>query len=78
MSRSGAFYFIEAMNGAARGEPGVSGRRAADHRAPTAGRPDGSTFSLMRRMLAVVRRTIGAHGRASRGRHRLGDAARAD
>jgi len=75
MSRSGAFYFIEAMDGAAaRGRPGAPARRAV-HQAPAADRPDG----IVRRVLTALRRTLGGtHGRAGRGRHRLGDAARAD
>ena len=80
MSHSGAFYVIKAMEGdAAGGGRGVPGRRAADHRDPAAGRADGSMFSLVQRVLAVVRRNIGgAQGRTGRGRHTLGGAAPTD
>jgi len=80
MSCLGAFYVIKAMEeAAAGGGRGVRGRRAADHQAPAAGRLDGSMFSFLRRVLAVVRRNIGgALGRTGRGRHRLGGAAPAE
>jgi len=80
MSRVAAFYVIRALEGdAAGGRPAASGRRAVDHLAPAAGRPDGRAPSLARRLLAMVNRNLGgAHGRAGTGRHRLGDAARAE
>ena len=80
MSHSGAFYVIKAMEGdAAGGRRGVPGRRATDHRDPAADHADGSMFSLVQRVLAVVRRNIGgAQGRTGRGRHRLGGAAPTD
>ena len=80
MSHLGAFYVIKAMEGdAAGGGRGVPGRRAVDHRDPAADRADGSMFSLVQRVLAVVRRNIGgAQGRTGRGRHRLGGAAPMD
>ena len=80
MSRLGALYVIKAIEGpAAGGGPAVPGRRAVDHRAPAASRADGRTRSLARRVPAMVHRTIGGAGRrAGTGRHRLGDAARAE
>lgn len=80
MSHLGAFYVIKAMEGpAAGGGPAVPGRRAVDDQAPAAGRADGRTRSLARRVLAMARRTIGgAGGRAGTGRHRLGGAARTE
>ena len=80
MSHSGAFYVIKAMEGdAAGGGRGVPGRRAADHRDPAADHADGSVFSFVQRVLAVVCRNIGgAQGRTGRGRHRLGGAAPTD
>ena len=75
MSHSGAFYVIKAMEGdAAGGGRGVPGRRAVDHR----DHADGSMFSLVQRVLAVVRTIGGAQGRTGRGRHRLGGAAPTD
>jgi hypothetical protein len=80
MSRSGALYVISAIEqAAAGGGPGVPARRAADHQVIAAGRPGGNMLSRARRMLAAVQRgTGGAHGRAGRGRRRLGAAAQAD
>ena len=54
MSRSGVFYFIEAMDGAS--ARGRNGGRALDAQARVAARPGGSTRSLVRRVLAVLHR----------------------
>src|SRR4029077_4947018 len=68
MSHSGAFYVIKAMEGdAAGGGRGVPGSRAMDHRDPAADHADGSMFSLVQRVLAVVRTIGGAQGRTGRG-----------
>jgi hypothetical protein len=79
MSRSGVFYAVKAMERAAAGDaPRVPAKRAADHQAAAAARPDESTSSLARRILAAARDRIGgAAGRAGLGRP-LGGAARAD
>jgi len=79
MSRSGAFYVIKTMERAATGttaaDPSrIPSRRAVDHEAPAAARPDRRSPSLMRRVLAAVK---GAPGQTGRGR-RLGRAARAN
>jgi len=61
------------------GGRGVPGRSAAGHRDPAADRHDDSVLSLVRRVLAVVRRNIGGtQGRTGRGRHRLGGTAPTD
>jgi hypothetical protein len=84
MSRSGVFYVIKAMERtaagtAAAGAPRVPARQAVDREAAAAARPDGSTASLMRRVLAAVQHSVGVEpGAAGRGRRRLGGAARAD
>lgn len=79
MARSGVFYVVKAMEQAAAGNaPGVHGRREADHQAPAAVHPEGSTSSFVRRVLAAVRHSIGdPPGRAGQGRP-LGGAARVD
>jgi hypothetical protein len=76
MSHMAAFYVIKALEGdAAGGGPAASGRHAVDHIA----RADGRALSLARRVLAMVHRNLGgSHRRAGPGRHRLGDAARAE
>jgi hypothetical protein len=77
MARSGALYFIRAIEQAA--ADGGPGRRAGAHGAPAVGSPGGSMGVRTRRMLAAVRRRVGgAHGRAGRGRPRLGVASQAD
>jgi len=84
MSRSGVFYVVKAMERtaagtAAAGAARMPARQAGDREAAAAARPDGSTASLIRRLLAVVQRSVGvAQGAAARSRRRLGGAARAD
>jgi hypothetical protein len=84
MSRSGVFYVVKAMERTVAGTAATDARRvparhAADREAAAGARPDGSTSSVVRRMLAAVRRGIGgAPGTAGRSRRRLGGAARAD
>jgi hypothetical protein len=80
MSRLGALYVISAIEeAAAGGRPGVSARRAADHRVLAAGRPRGRMLWRARRMLAAAHRgTGGARGGAGRGHPRLGAAEQAD
>ena len=83
MSRSGVFYVVKAMERtvagtAAADAPAVPARQAVD-RAAAAAPPDGSTTSLVRRVLAAVQHSFGvAPGAAGRDRRRLGGAARAD
>jgi hypothetical protein len=85
MSRSGVFYVVKAMERtaagtAAAGAARVPAQRAVDREAAAAAdRRDGSTASLMRRVLAAVRHSVGGTPAATdRGRRRLGSAARAD
>jgi hypothetical protein len=84
MSRSGVFYVVKAMERtvagtAAAGAASGPARQAADREGAAAARRDGGAISLMRRVLAVVQRSVGVTpGVAGRGRRRLGGAARAD
>jgi len=84
MSRSGVYYVVKAMERtavgtAAAGAARVPARHAGDRQAAAAARPDGSTASLIRRLLAVVQHSVGiAPGAPARGRRRLGSSARAD
>ena len=84
MARSGVFYVVKAMErtvaGAAAADAARVPARQVVHRdADAAARPDGSTASLMRRVLAAVQRSVGVTpGAASRGRRRPGGAAQAD
>jgi hypothetical protein len=64
MARSGVFYAVKAMERtaagtAAAGAARVPARRAGDREAAAAARPRGSTASLMRRVLAAVRHSVG-------------------
>jgi hypothetical protein len=79
MSRSGVFYAVKAMERTAAGDaPGVPAGQAADRQAAASAQPHGSTWSLVRRVLAAVHdRLGGAAGRVGRDRP-LGSAARAD
>jgi type IV secretory pathway TrbL component len=72
MSRSGAMYFISAIEAAAAGGgPRETARHAAAHRASAAARPGGSVLSRVRRMLVgALRSDRGAHGGTDRGRSR--------
>jgi len=80
MSRSGVFYVVKAMERtaagtAAAGAARMPARQAGDREAAAAARP----ASLIRRLLAVVQRSVGVTpGAAARSRRRLGGAARAD
>ena len=78
MSRSAVFYVVKAMERTAAGTdaPRVPAGQAVDREAPA--RPDGSAYSLVRRVLAAVQHSIGGPGTAARGRRRPGRAARAD
>jgi hypothetical protein len=84
MSRSGVFYVVKAMERtvagtAAADAPAVPARHVVDRAAAAAAQPDGSTTSLVRRVLAAVQHSFGvAPGAAGRHRRRLGGAARAD
>ena len=84
MSRSGVFYAVKAMERTAAGTAAACAarepaRQAGDREADAAARPDGSTASLIQRVLAVVQHSVGVvPGAAGRGRRRLGGAARAD
>jgi hypothetical protein len=64
MARSGVFYAVKAMERtaagtAAAGAARVPARQAGDREAAAAARPHGSTASLIRRVLAAVRHTVG-------------------
>ena len=82
MSRSGFYYAVKTMERTAAGTPAagvprVAARQAADRDAAAAARPDESTASLIRRVLAAVLHSVGGTaGTASRGHRRLGGAAR--
>jgi len=84
MSRSGVFYVVRAMErvaagAAADGVPDVPARGAVAREAPAGARPDGSIFSLVRKVLAAAHLGMGGvPGRAGRGGRRLDGAARVD
>jgi hypothetical protein len=64
MARSGVFYAVKAMERtaagtAAAGAARVPARQAGDREAAAAARPHGSTASLIRRVLAAVRHSVG-------------------
>jgi hypothetical protein len=79
MSRSGVFYAINAMERTAAGAAAADApaRRAVDREALTTAHPDGSIFSRIRHVLAIVHHR-GAASRAGRGRRNLSGAARVD
>ena len=63
MSRSGVFYAVKAMEraaaGTAAGAARVPARQAGDREVATTARRNGSTASLIRRVLAAVQRSVG-------------------
>jgi hypothetical protein len=64
MARSGVFYAVKAMERTAAGTAAAGAARvpagqAGDREAAAAARPHGSTASLIRRVLAAVRHSVG-------------------